>query len=438
MEKKILSLTLAVCIALTLFAGMTFTANATIYSGSCGKNATWSYNTSTKALTISGSGAMTDYSETHIGSDGVTTAPWNKYYKDIKSIVVSSGIKTISRGAFLGCRAVTDISIANTVTTIAAGSFAACVSLKKFDMPNTVTSLPEDSIFEDCTGLTCVKISSSVSTLCSDAFSGCTALECVTIPKSVTVIKQDAFYKCNSLKNVYYTGTASQKGQIKYQTYPNSDYREDHKRILEAKWYCNSADCMHFPDVNYGDWYGMSVEYATYAGLMTGYSNGKFGTTDGIQRQDFVIILSRLSGDNLSVYKGQKAFKDVDPNAYYATALAWAKDKGVSSGYNDGNFGVGRKVTREQIVTFLYNYAKLKKYSTTVSATDKNQISAQYPDFKNVSSYAQEATYWALKKGVISGKQINGKKYIAPGANAQRCEVAAMFYNIDQKNIFKK
>ena len=169
---------------------------------------------------------------------------------------------------------------------------------------------------------------------------------------------------------------------------------------------------------------------------MKGYGSGKFGTADGIQRQDFVVILSRLSGDDLSKYEGKPSFKDVPTNAYYATALAWAKAVGVSSGYANGKFGVGDKVTREQIVTFLHNYAKLKGYNITVTDEQKAAIRAQYPDFKDISGYAQEAAYWALSRGVISGKSIGGKRLIAPKANAQRCEVAAMFYNIEQKNIF--
>ena len=59
---------------------------------------------------------------------------------------------------------------------------------------------------------------------------------------------------------------------------------------------------INFPDVNYNAWYGDAVEYAVAAGLMKGYSNGKFGTTDNIQRQDFVVILSRLSGDKIEDY----------------------------------------------------------------------------------------------------------------------------------------
>ena len=171
---------------------------------------------------------------------------------------------------------------------------------------------------------------------------------------------------------------------------------------------------------------------------MKGYANGKFGTADGIQRQDFVVILSRLSGDDLSQYEGKTSFKDVSKGAYYAAALAWAKDKKVSSGYANGKFGVGDKVTREQIMVFLYNYAKLKGYDTTATLTEA-QAKATYADFTKVSGYAKEAALWALSKGVVSGKDAGGgKKLIAPNLNALRCEVAGMFYNIDQKNIFSK
>ncbi|MBR3300875.1 MAG: S-layer homology domain-containing protein, partial [Clostridia bacterium] len=194
-----------------------------------------------------------------------------------------------------------------------------------------------------------------------------------------------------------------------------------------------------FSDVNYKDWYGDAVKFATSAGLIKGYANGKFGTADNIQRQDFVVILARLSGDDLSKYEGKTSFKDVSKGAYYEAALAWAKEKKVSSGYANGKFGVGDKITREQIMTFFYNYAKIKGIDVTVSDAEKAEIRAKYTDFKNVSGYAQEATYWALSRGVISGKDAgNGKKLIAPKANALRCEVAAMFYNIEQKDIFKK
>ncbi|MBO4468054.1 MAG: S-layer homology domain-containing protein, partial [Clostridia bacterium] len=120
-----------------------------------------------------------------------------------------------------------------------------------------------------------------------------------------------------------------------------------------------------------------------------------------------------------------------------SNALAWAKATGVSSGYENGKFGVGDKVTREQIMTFLHNFTKLGGYDVSVSNEQKAAIMEQYPDFKDVSGFAKDATLWALSRGVISGKDAGGgKKLIAPKATAKRCEVAAMFYNIFENDIF--
>ena len=110
----------------------------------------------------------------------------------------------------------------------------------------------------------------------------------------------------------------------------------------------------------------------------------------------------------------------------------WGSTKGIVSGYQNGSFGVGNNVTREQLVLFLYRYANYKGYDTSVT-TDASYWQSKYSDFADVSTWARDAVIWALEKGVISGKQ---GKYIAPQGNAQRCEVATIFYNIDRKNVF--
>ena len=195
--------------------------------------------------------------------------------------------------------------------------------------------------------------------------------------------------------------------------------------------------CLGFPDVDYNQWYGDAIAFNVASGIMTGYGNGRFGTADGIQRQDFVVILSRISGDDIDSFADKANFKDVPKGAYYSNALAWAKATGVSSGYANGNFGVGDKVTREQIMTFLHNFAKLAGIDVSVTDEQKEAIIAQYPDFEKVSGFAKEATFWALSRGVISGKDAGGgKKLIAPKDTAKRCEVAAMFYNLFEKGVF--
>ncbi|MBO4734518.1 MAG: hypothetical protein J5662_08580, partial [Clostridia bacterium] len=113
MKKKILSLTLAICIALSLFAGMTFNVGAETVSGKCGDNLTWQYNSATQTLTIAGTGEMNNYSYSaynHQQHDYATTAPWRPYYKSMKSLVINNGITSIGNYAFYGCTGLTSIT----------------------------------------------------------------------------------------------------------------------------------------------------------------------------------------------------------------------------------------------------------------------------------------------------------------------------------------
>ena len=189
-----------------------------------------------------------------------------------------------------------------------------------------------------------------------------------------------------------------------------------------------------FPDTDKNGWYNDAVTYAVGAGIMSGYSNGKFGTSDSIQRQDFLVMLARYEGVNLDNYSKKSKFSDVARGGYYEAAVNWGAEMGIVTGYDNGKFGVGDKVTREQLVTFLYRYAKYKGVNTTCTTAEKDKVKNTYSDYKNVSYFAQNAVIWAVTNGVIGGKTPTT---IAPQGNAQRCEVAKIMYNIFLNDIFK-
>ena len=188
-----------------------------------------------------------------------------------------------------------------------------------------------------------------------------------------------------------------------------------------------------FPDAASGQWYSDPIAYAYSTGIMKGYANGMFGTSDGIQRQDFLLMLARYS--NVSpysyAYSNLGGFTDLDSYAQYAYAVNWGYEKGIVTGYENGKFGVGDKITREQLVTFLYRYANYKGLDMTVTAKGEAKAKA-YPDFALVSDFAEDAVIWAIDRGIINGK--SGK--IEPQGTAQRCEIAQIMYNIHTKNIF--
>ncbi len=190
-----------------------------------------------------------------------------------------------------------------------------------------------------------------------------------------------------------------------------------------------------FTDVSSSEWYNEAVTYSVGRGIISGYGGTtKFGPGDNIQRQDFLVILARLDGVDLTIYGNKKsAFPDVPEGSYYEAAVNWGVEKGIVSGYQNGKFGTGDKITREQLVTFLYRYANYKGINTSYTTTQKNKVKNTYTDYKNVTDYAQDPVIWAVTNSVINGKTPTT---IVPGGNALRCEVAQIMYNIFNNDIF--
>ena len=174
-----------------------------------------------------------------------------------------------------------------------------------------------------------------------------------------------------------------------------------------------------FVDVKKSDWYYSSVEYTYKNGIISGATDTEFRPSAKITRGMIVTILWRMEGS--PKVTGVKDFTDVK-GQYYYDAVRWAAKYGVVNGYGDGRFGPNANITREQLATILCNYSKYKKkYSNATVDTSK------YKDWNKVSSYARASMQWAIKTGVVTGKE-NGTK-VDPQGTATRGEAACMIYN---------
>ena len=169
MKKRILSLVLAVVLALCLLPATAYAA--TTASGACGKNLTWSLS-STGTLTISGKGAMAAYDSGNM--------PWIAYKNQIKSVVLAKGITSIAYLSFSGYTKLTSVQIPDSVTDIGASAFNNCTALSDMTLPK------------------------NLKTLGWLAFTGCSSLKTLTMPASLTESGGSAFSKCTSLKEVYF------------------------------------------------------------------------------------------------------------------------------------------------------------------------------------------------------------------------------------------
>lgn len=192
MKKRIISILLAVCLIFGLLPVGVLAASAT--SGSCGTNATWSYNAATKTLSISGSGDMTDYETDYAG--GVdNTPPWDAYREEMEHAVINSGITSIGSEAF-GSSGWSDktypnlisVSIAPTVTKIGDHAFHGAEKLESIELTN-VTSLGEMALAY--TGIKTFYIPQTLETIPDDGtdvsyevtfcFEGCVNLQSITV-----------------------------------------------------------------------------------------------------------------------------------------------------------------------------------------------------------------------------------------------------------------
>ncbi|MGM9809538.1 MAG: leucine-rich repeat protein [Paludibacteraceae bacterium] len=126
--------------------------HANVVSGTCGDNLTWSYDTETQALTIEGTGDMTNYvSEDYWepgGEQTFTVAPWYSVRSNITSLTLPDGLTSIGTYAFYKCTNLTSVTIPNTVTCIWDYAFSNC-PLNTISIPNSVTTIGSGAFYDN-------------------------------------------------------------------------------------------------------------------------------------------------------------------------------------------------------------------------------------------------------------------------------------------------
>ena len=175
-----------------------------------------------------------------------------------------------------------------------------------------------------------------------------------------------------------------------------------------------------FKDIPHDSPHYEPVKFVTTRGLYQGISKDEFGPDVLISRSMFVTILSRFEfGSDDKVPKESVDFIDL-PQDWYKNAIAWAYKNKIALGVSETEFNPEGVLTWEQMVVFLYRYAKYKGYDTNFN-TD---VLKDFADGNKVSDYAVEAMSWALKNNLITG---GADKILAPQKQASRAESADMF-----------
>lgn len=170
-----------------------------------------------------------------------------------------------------------------------------------------------------------------------------------------------------------------------------------------------------FSDVSTSAYYYETVKWAQEKGITGGIGNGLFGPNQPCTRAQIVTFLWRTAGSPEP--KAMSSFADVSMDAYYAKAVAWAVENGITTGTGDGKFSPDATCTRAQSVTFLF-----RAIGKLVDSK------AEFSDVLTDSYYAN-AVAWAVENGVTNGI---GDGLFGPDNSCTRAQIVTFLFRAYQ------
>ena len=174
-------------------------------------------------------------------------------------------------------------------------------------------------------------------------------------------------------------------------------------------------DSTSFVDVPANAYFADAVEWAVNKGITNGLSDTMFGPYESCTRAQIVTFLWRAAGSPEPA--STSTFADVPASAYYAKAVAWAVENGITNGMTETAFAPNATCTRGQSVTFLYRALK----GTASGSTN-------FTDVKPDAFYA-DAVDWAVASDVTNGTSATT---FSPNTDCTRAEIVTFLYRAYQ------
>lgn len=178
-----------------------------------------------------------------------------------------------------------------------------------------------------------------------------------------------------------------------------------------------------YPDIQMSQWYALDCIYVCENDIMTYMQTRDDGARffcpkEKATREMIATIFWNLYGSPAPTT--ESSFSDVIAGKWYYDPVSWAEEVGLSFGISETRFGTGQSITREQLATFFYRYAKLQNEELIIDSDITS-----YSDYQDISKWAVEAMSWAVSNKIISG---TGNNCLSPKATATRAEIAAIIH----------
>ncbi len=465
--KRFLSVLLAICLLVGCLPQAASAAGET--SGQCGDNVTWNFDAGSKTLTVSGTGPMYNYPEferpwedllwdiqTVVIQPGVTEiGNWAfAYHKWLTDLTIPDSVTRVGENAFLFCERLANLTIPHSVTEIGMYGFSDCTSLTELTVPNSLTEIGLNS-FSSCTGLTSVVIEDGATRIGVGAFHGCSSLTSVTIPDTVAEIGERAFADCTGLTSITIPGSVTEISELAFSgctgltsfTIPNSVTKigqgafigctgltsiviPDSITSISRSTFsdCNCLMFVTIPDsvtsIGSSAFDCIDLTFITIPESVTHIEQGAFYDWTGLTmygaagsaaekyaKENHIPFVVGKAPDRVPAY----GFHDVFQDDYYADAVKWAMENGISEGANEKHFGPRYTCHRAHAISFLW------------SAADKPEPAGTGEAFTDVPDdfYCKEAVQWAVEQGITSG---TGSGKFSPTASCTRAQIVTFLY----------
>ncbi len=329
-------------------------------------------------------------------------------------VVVPSGVRSLPEWAFQNCTKIPSVTLPEGLTDIDLWAFAHCSSLAYVKLPSSLRSMGEN-VFYECKSLTSVFLPSGLKTIPEWAFGNCSNLQIIGIPKSVTGIGDYATGGCWELGTVYYEGSSNDWKKIKFDGMNEIKYCEDiHYGSNLKELSASYAPVAGFGDVFVRNYYADAVKWAVEQGVTKGTSAGLFSPENECTRGQVVTFLWRAAGQPEPA-SASCPFLDVDKKVYYYKAVLWAVEQNITSGISAKYFAPNETCTRGQVVTFLHRYEK---------SPSPGQISNPFKDVKTRDNF-YKPVLWAVNHGVTKGVSSD---HFAPEYDCTRGQIVTFLY----------